>query len=246
MKGSAMRPARRPNPDDRQRYRRTVLAVLLGGLLAARGPGRDAAAEDRPAALEVVFSPTQGAGALRNLLAREIRGARAALDIALYTGMTAETAREVARSARTCRVRLLVDPGALKPDRDGDDPGDRPEDGTPRWRGILAGAGAAVQVMPMPAGRASKTERPAFHHKFAVIDGATVITGSYNWSARGDGENYENLVVIRDRTLAGRFAEEFERLWAAAREEAPSPAAEGGAKSTGASGARVGARERRR
>jgi phosphatidylserine/phosphatidylglycerophosphate/cardiolipin synthase-like enzyme len=39
------------------------------------------------------------------------------------------------------------------------------------------------------------------HNKFAVCDGATVITGSYNWSASASERNNENLLIIRDPTV---------------------------------------------
>jgi len=53
-----------------------------------------------------------------------------------------------------------------------------------------------------------------FHHKFAVIDRETVITGSYNWSDSADDDNFENAVVIKCPEIAAAFTQEFERLWA--------------------------------
>ncbi len=51
------------------------------------------------------------------------------------------------------------------------------------------------------------------HHKVFIIDGETVITGSFNPTAGGDERNDENLIIIRDRGIAGRFGEEFEQLF---------------------------------
>ena len=51
------------------------------------------------------------------------------------------------------------------------------------------------------------------HHKFMVVDGQTVLTGSYNWTRSAETRNEENLVVLDDPILAGRFAEKFERIW---------------------------------
>jgi cardiolipin hydrolase len=51
------------------------------------------------------------------------------------------------------------------------------------------------------------------HHKFAVIDGELVVTGSYNWSTAAEDRNDENFVVIRDRHVAEAFTQEFNRLW---------------------------------
>ena len=37
------------------------------------------------------------------------------------------------------------------------------------------------------------------HHKFAILDGQTAITGSYNWTVESDEENFENLVILHDK-----------------------------------------------
>lgn len=50
------------------------------------------------------------------------------------------------------------------------------------------------------------------HHKFAVIDEKVVITGSANWSKSGLDYNDENLLVIRDETIARRYLERFRQL----------------------------------
>lgn len=62
--------------------------------------------------------------------------------------------------------------------------------------------------------RADKTG--AFmHHKFAVLDGWILITGSYNWTGNAARKNYENVIITSEPTLVRRFVEEFDRLWRA-------------------------------
>jgi phosphatidylserine/phosphatidylglycerophosphate/cardiolipin synthase-like enzyme len=51
------------------------------------------------------------------------------------------------------------------------------------------------------------------HHKFAVFDNATTLTGSYNWTRSAARHNAENFVVSHDPRLARLFADEFARLW---------------------------------
>jgi phosphatidylserine/phosphatidylglycerophosphate/cardiolipin synthase-like enzyme len=51
------------------------------------------------------------------------------------------------------------------------------------------------------------------HHKFAVVDGALVITGSYNWTTSAQTRNEENLIVIQSPELANIFESEFQKLW---------------------------------
>jgi phosphatidylserine/phosphatidylglycerophosphate/cardiolipin synthase-like enzyme len=52
------------------------------------------------------------------------------------------------------------------------------------------------------------------HHKFAIVDGLTVITGSHNWSNAANYHNDETLLVIQDNpTVAAHFDREFDRLY---------------------------------
>merc|ERR1711997_971874 len=36
------------------------------------------------------------------------------------------------------------------------------------------------------------------HHKFVVIDGTTIMTGSFNWTKAGKDENEEDCMVLRN------------------------------------------------
>ncbi len=51
------------------------------------------------------------------------------------------------------------------------------------------------------------------HHKFAVIDNKTVITGSFNWSPYAAHTNDETLLVIESPQLAAQFNREMDRMW---------------------------------
>jgi phosphatidylserine/phosphatidylglycerophosphate/cardiolipin synthase-like enzyme len=54
---------------------------------------------------------------------------------------------------------------------------------------------------------------PAYmHHKFAVIDGVIVITGSYNWTDSAEDRNDENLIIIADSGVAEKYIKEFRRV----------------------------------
>lgn len=43
------------------------------------------------------------------------------------------------------------------------------------------------------------------HNKVMVIDGVTVLTGSFNFSKAAEESNAENLLVINDPTLAAKY-----------------------------------------
>ena len=51
------------------------------------------------------------------------------------------------------------------------------------------------------------------HHKFAVIDNKTVITGSFNWSPSATHTNDETLLVIESPQVAAHFTQEMDRMW---------------------------------
>ncbi|XP_068448061.1 mitochondrial cardiolipin hydrolase [Clinocottus analis] len=51
------------------------------------------------------------------------------------------------------------------------------------------------------------------HHKFALVDGRLLITGSLNWTLTAVQSNTENVVVTEEPDLVRPFAEEFLRLW---------------------------------
>ena len=44
------------------------------------------------------------------------------------------------------------------------------------------------------------------HSKVVIIDGQAVITGSFNFTDQAEEENVENLLVIRDKGIADKFA----------------------------------------
>jgi phosphatidylserine/phosphatidylglycerophosphate/cardiolipin synthase-like enzyme len=44
------------------------------------------------------------------------------------------------------------------------------------------------------------------HNKIMVIDGQTVITGSFNFTKQAETSNAENLLILRDAPLAAKYA----------------------------------------
>ncbi len=49
----------------------------------------------------------------------------------------------------------------------------------------------------------------SIHHKYAIVDDEVVLAGSYNWTGNATRYNDENLIVVRSRAIAARFAEDF-------------------------------------
>lgn len=51
------------------------------------------------------------------------------------------------------------------------------------------------------------------HHKFAIVDGKKLLSGSYNWTRTASKENEENFLITDDPRLVGKYQREFETLW---------------------------------
>jgi len=47
------------------------------------------------------------------------------------------------------------------------------------------------------------------HNKIIVIDGVTVVTGSFNFTSAAESKNAENLLIIQDPALANRYTENW-------------------------------------
>ncbi|AFZ43143.1 phospholipase D/Transphosphatidylase [Halothece sp. PCC 7418] len=56
-------------------------------------------------------------------------------------------------------------------------------------------------------------EGDKLHHKFAVVDQKTVITGSHNWSASANYQNDEFVLAIESPTVAAHYEREFQQLY---------------------------------
>lgn len=57
------------------------------------------------------------------------------------------------------------------------------------------------------------TNPKTMHHKFWIIDNEYVVTGSVNPSFSGFNYNDENLIIIRNKDLASKYKQEFNRVY---------------------------------
>jgi len=51
------------------------------------------------------------------------------------------------------------------------------------------------------------------HHKFGVVDGQIVMTGSHNWTEAANRGNDETVLIVYSPTVAAHYQQEFERLY---------------------------------
>lgn len=127
-----------------------------------------------------------------HMIQNAIRGARRSLDICVFT-ITDDriTAAILDAHRRGIKVRLVTDN-----DKQFDTGSDIDR---------IERAGVPTRFDPDP---------DHMHHKFAIVDGDTLINGSYNWT-RGATRNHENVVLQYNRELIDTFSDEFDRLWSA-------------------------------
>ncbi|TKS68033.1 Mitochondrial cardiolipin hydrolase [Collichthys lucidus] len=70
--------------------------------------------------------------------------------------------------------------------------------------GVLRKAGICVR---------SNGNSVHMHHKFAVVDGRLLLTGSLNWTLNAVQNNMENILITEEPDLVRPFIKEFCRLW---------------------------------
>ncbi len=140
---------------------------------------------------DVCFSP---GGSCGDVVIEEIEHAQESVHVAMYS-FTNDT---LAASLAEAHVRGVDVKVAL----DWQDGGNTP------IMDYLDGQSVDVRYSSNPNGPYGK-----LHHKFAVIDGKVVLTGSYNWSNTAEHDSDENLVRLVDEAMAARFESEFDRIW---------------------------------
>lgn len=140
------------------------------------------------AASQAYFSP--GEACLMAVLL-QLERSRKTADICVFTITDDRIARAILDAhSRGVEVRIITD-------------NDKQYDGGSDV-GRLRGAGIALKV--------DETEHH-MHHKFAVLDGATLLNGSYNWTRSAGAFNDENLVVTSEPKLVQAFLRQFNALW---------------------------------
>ncbi|WP_413441279.1 phospholipase D-like domain-containing protein [Synechococcus sp. MIT S1220] len=182
------------------------------GLQKQSGPAQSARVGD--AKVEVLFAPHSKSNPNHglNVLEKQLAEAEKSIDLALFVFSAQQLADVLQERANDgVKIRLIADPGfASRPfsevlDLLGvalPDQNCRLERGNRPFQKPLRGVGTP---------RLARGDK--LHHKFAVVDNKTVITGSFNWSPAAAHTNDETLLVIHSPKLAAHFTREMDRLW---------------------------------
>lgn len=79
---------------------------------------------------------------------------------------------------------------------------------------------SSAQADLVAAGIACRVDKrfKIMHHKFMIIDGVSVESGSFNYTRNGDVANAENALLIRDNPMiAAKYKAEWDAVFNAAR-----------------------------
>lgn len=53
---------------------------------------------------------------------------------------------------------------------------------------------------------------PIMHHKFMIVDGVYLWTGSFNWTGAANKKNHENVLTTNDRETCKIYEQQFSRI----------------------------------
>lgn len=164
--------------------RRTIIAAALFALAS-----QVAIAGERD--WQVCFTPGQDC---TGLVVSEIDGAHSTIRVQAYSFTSTPILSALKRAEqRGVDVRVIVDKTSAGKQKSGS---------TYTAATYLSNAHVPVWV---------DTTVAIAHNKVMVIDGSTVITGSFNFTASAQNRNAENLLVIQDAELARLYAENWQR-----------------------------------
>ena len=168
---------------------RKPLYALMVALLVSTVPPAALAAEQAP--LQVCFTP---GGDCTDLVVRQIAAARHQILVQAYSFTSVPILSALrAAHARGVDVEVIVDKTSAGVSKSGS-----------HYSAAiyLNNAGIPVWVDIKVA---------IAHNKVMIVDGAVVITGSFNFTAAAQNRNAENLLVISDPTIAAQYRDNWRR-----------------------------------
>ena len=157
-----------------------LLLCLPGCRQAPAQVTADQAAQPLPP-IEVYFSPK---GGCTEAVVKELNAAKATVLVQAYSFTSAPIAKALVDAhKRGVQVQVILDKSQRKEKYSSAD--------------FVLHAGIPTFI---------DAKHAIAHNKIMVIDGQTVITGSFNFTTAAEEHNAENLLVIRDKALADKYA----------------------------------------
>jgi phosphatidylserine/phosphatidylglycerophosphate/cardiolipin synthase-like enzyme len=165
---------------------KTLLVVCSIGIITfANG----ATTINQGASFDVGFSPNQGS---LPLVLKAINSAQKSIHVAAYSFTSKPIAEALlAAKKRGVDVEVIAD--------------EKSNSGKYSATTYLANNNVQVKL---------DGNYPIFHHKFMVIDGKSLETGSFNYSAAAANKNAENVLVLWNvPQIAASYDKEWSQLW---------------------------------
>ena len=168
-----------------------LIAAFLGVAAVSAIVAREI--EDSPGAshsripashVEVYFSP---GGKCTEAIVEEINGARTSIHLQAYSFTSAPIAKALVDAhKRGVKVTALLDRSNRTQKYSSAD--------------FLAHAGIETYI---------DSKHAIAHNKIIIVDGVSVITGSFNFTKAAEERNAENVVVIRDSKIAATYEQNW-------------------------------------
>ena len=161
--------------------RETVKFVALVCLLALVGcPAKQPPGASQPTGITVYFSP---GGGCTDAIVNALAGAKETVYVQAYSFTSAPIAKALVDAhKRGVMVKVILDKSQRTEKYSSAD--------------FVAHAGIPVQI---------DAKHAIVHNKIMIIDGQTVITGSFNFTKAAEEKNAENLLIIQDSELAAKY-----------------------------------------
>jgi phosphatidylserine/phosphatidylglycerophosphate/cardiolipin synthase-like enzyme len=136
--------------------------------------------QEKPMGWEVYFSPN---GGCTDAIVRELDKAQSTVLVQAYSFTAYKIAKGLLDAyKRGVKIEVILDKSQKSDQYSSAD--------------FLANSGMSVKI---------DSEHAIAHNKVMIIDGETVITGSFNFTKAAEENNAENLLVIHDKALAERY-----------------------------------------
>jgi phosphatidylserine/phosphatidylglycerophosphate/cardiolipin synthase-like enzyme len=162
-----------------------ILAILLTGAILAACAGAPMAADQPAPQIAVYFSPH---GGCTDAVVKELDAAKESVLVQAYSFTSAPIAKALMEAhKRGVKVQVILDKS--------------------QWTEKYSSA-TFFQNVGIPTFIDDK--HAIAHNKVMVIDGRTVITGSFNFTKAAEESNAENLLVIQDAELAAKYARNWQ------------------------------------
>ena len=142
---------------------------------------------EAPVANEVCFSPT---GPCEVKLVKFIRSAKKSVDVAVFDINLPSVLDALIETSARIPVRVLVERRNSKNDHSG----------VPR----LVRGGVKIRF---------GKQKGIMHHKFVLVDGSRLETGSFNFTNGAANKNQENQIYLEEASIVSSYAKHFQKMW---------------------------------